>query len=220
MFINRESYVLYGSRRVCVCVPNCWPNVVLGNDMNARSGCPNISYIGELRQYKGPQYGRGTTDKEAFRKTMTVGSVFCSPLPDENIPDGTRLNNNFIVCYDLVKMWKEPFQNPHKLGAKYKVDGETSWHKIGGNVHKMDVKQGTWLVGVKFAKYDETSNAKNGRLYWQWEENKEYAVCYNLAETEEKIQVRNQRDGGGKFSISIAMHDLMRTLDGYDDSGD
>ena len=220
MFINRESYVLYGSRRVCVCVTNCWPNVVLGNDMNARSSCPNISYTGELRKYKGPRYGRGTSDKAAFRKTMTLGSVFCSPLPDEQIPDGTRLNNNFIVCYDLVKIWKEPFENPYKLGAKYKVDGETTWHKIDGNVHRMDVKQGTWLVGVQFAKYDNSSNATNGRLYWQWEKNKEYAECYNLAETEKKIELRNQRDGSGKFSISIAQHDMLRTLDGYDDSGD
>ena len=127
--------------------------------------------------------------------------------------------NNFIVCYDLVKIWKEPFENPYKLGAKYEVDGETTWHKIDGDVHRMDVKQGTWLVGVQFAKYDNSSNATNGRLYWPWEKNKEYAECYNLAETEKKIELRNQRDGSGKFSISIAQHDMLRTLDGYDDSG-
>ena len=109
MLINRESYVLYGSRQVCVCITNCWPNVVLGNDMNAQSNCPNISHTGELRKYKGPRHGRGRSDKAAFRKTMTLGSVFCSPLPDEQIPDGARLNINFIVCYDLVKIWKEPF---------------------------------------------------------------------------------------------------------------
>ena len=171
-----------------------------------------------------PRYGRVTAiTKQAFRDSIKIGSIFCSPLPDrmipEQIPDGTRLNNNFIVCYDLVKIWKEPFENPYKLGAKYKVDGETTWHKIDGDVHRMDVKQGTWLVGVQFAKYDNSSNATNGRLYWQWEKNKEYAECYNLAETEKKIELRNQRDGSGKFSISIAQHDMLWTLDGYDDSG-
>ena len=35
-----------------------------------------------------------------------------------------------------------------------------------------------------------------------------------------EIELRNQRDGSGKFSISIAQHDMLRTLDGYDDSGD
>ena len=44
--------------------------------------------------------------------------------------------------------------------------------------------------------------------------------CYNLAETDEKIEIRNQRDKSGKFSISTAQHDMLRTLDGYDDSGD
>ena len=103
----------------------------------------------------------------------------------------------------------------------YKVDGETAWHKIDGNIHKMDVKQGTWLVGVPFAKYEEdSSNATIGRLYWQWEKNKEYAECYNLAETDKKIEIRNQRDKSGKFSISTAQHDMLRSLDGYDDSGD
>ena len=48
-------------------------------------------------------------------------------------------------------------------------------------------------------------------------EQRVYAECYNLAETEKKIELRNQRDGSGKFSISIAQHDMLRTLDGYVD---
>ena len=41
-----------------------------------------------------------------------------------------------------------------------------------------------------------------------------------LTATEKKIELRSQRDGSGKFSISIAQHDMLRMLDGYDDSGD
>jgi hypothetical protein len=126
MLINREHGVIWAARRVCVCKDNCWPKIILNGDMNGRDGCINIEYTGELKKFASPRYGRVTAiTNQAFRDSIKIGSIFCSPLPDrmipEQIPEGTRLNNNFIVCYDLVKIWKEPFENPYKLGAKYKV---------------------------------------------------------------------------------------------------
>ena len=76
-------------------------------------------------------------------------------MADEEISTrvGGRVRNEFLVCYDLVKIWKTPFQNPHKKNSRYKIDGETLWHKIGGIEHRMDCKKNTWLVGVQFAEY-------------------------------------------------------------------
>ena len=73
---------------------------------------------------------------------------------------------------------------------------------------------------VRHGAFSHGDRLRSSCLYWQWEKNKEYAECYNLAETDEKIEIRNQRDKSGKFSISTAQHDMLRTLDGYDDSGD
>ena len=70
---------------------------------------------------------------------MSVGKIFCSPLPDEEIPQETR-NNNLIICYDLVKIWKPPFKNPYKKGEFYKIGKEKEFHTIDG------VKKIEWIV--------------------------------------------------------------------------
>ena len=146
--------------------------------------------------------------------------MFCSPLPDGMIPEQPGNNNEFLVCYDLVKIWKLPFKNPHKKDSKYKIDGEKSWHTIGGVIHRMDVDKNTWLVGVQFATYiPNNSNVQSGRLNWKWETNREYAECYNLAECDMPIEIREKRGDRTQFSISTATHDVLQTLDGYDDSG-
>ena len=71
---------------------------------------------------------------------------------------------------------------------KYKIDGEASWHKIGGVEDLMDCKKNTWLVGVTFAEY-EKSSVSEGHLKWVWKEQREYAECYNLAEADEEITI-------------------------------
>ena len=52
----------------------------------------------------------------------------------------------------------------------------------------------------------------------------EFVKCmhkrYNLAETESEIEIRTQRSDSDKFSINMDTHDSLRTLDGYDDSGE
>ena len=72
------------------------------------------------------------------------------------------------------------------------------------------------------------SSVSEGRLNWVWTDQKEYAECYNLAETDEEIKITQRRasgrkrrcddDGAVAFSISTETHDMLRTLDGYDDS--
>ena len=79
----------------------------------------------------------------------------------------------------------------------------------------LDCKRNTWLVGVIFAKKEDGNN-----LHWKWNPNKEYAECYNLAETEIEIKIRTKRSAPDEFSISTDTHDILRTLDGYDDSGE
>ena len=148
---------------------------------------------------------------------MTVGKIFCSPLPDEEIPQETRRNNNLIICYDLVKIWKPPFKNPYRKGEFYKIGNEFHTIDIDGEKVKdrMDCKKNTWLVGVIFAKKEDGNN-----LHWKWNPKKEYAECYNLAETEIEIKIRTKRSAPDEFSISTDTHDILRTLDGYDDSGE
>ena len=58
------------------------------------------------------------------------------------------------------------------------------------------------------------------KLQWKWNPKKEYAECYNLAETEIEIKIRTKRGAPDEFSISMDTHDILRTLDGYDDSGE
>ena len=149
-----------------------------------------------------------------FRDSLTVGKIFCSPLPDEEIPQETR-NNNLIICYDLVKIWKPPFKNPYKKGEFYKVGNEKEFHTINGIKDRMDCKRNTWLVGVIFAEKIDGND-----LHWKWNPKKEYAECYNLAETESEIKIRTKRGAPDEFSISMDTHDILRTLDGYDDSGE
>ena len=48
---------------------------------------------------------------------------------------------------------------------------------------------------------------------------KEYAECYNLAECDIPIEIREKRGDNMQFSISSAIHNVLQTLDGYDDSG-
>ena len=87
-------------------------------------------------------------------------------------------------------------------------------------IHRMDVDKNTWLVGVQFATYiPNNSNVQSGRLNWEWETNREYAECYNLAECDMPIEIREKRGDRTQFSISTATHDVLQTLDGYDDSG-
>ena len=91
---------------------------------------------------------------------------------------------------------------------------------IGGVIHLMDVDKNTWLVGVQFATYiPNNSNVQSGRLNWKWETSREYAECYNLAECDMPIEIREKRGDRTQFSISTATHDVLQTLDGYDDSG-
>ena len=86
--------------------------------------------------------------------------------------------------------------------------------------HLMDVDKNTWLVGVQFATYiPNNSNVQSGRLNWKWETSREYAECYNLAECDMPIEIREKRGDRTQFSISTATHDVLQTLDGYDDSG-
>ena len=54
----------------------------------------------------------------------------------------------------------------------------------------------------------------------KWNPKKEYAECYNLAETESEIKIRTKRGAPDEFSVSTDTHDILRTLDGYDDSGE
>ena len=132
---------------------------------------------------------------------------------DEEIPQETR-NNNLIICYDLVKIWKLPFKNPYKEGEFYKIGKEKEFHTIDGVKDRMDCKKNTWLVGVIFAE-----KIDGNKLQWKWNPKKEYAECYNLAETEIEIKIRTKRGAPDEFSISMDTHDILRTLDGYDDSG-
>ena len=91
---------------------------------------------------------------------------------------------------------------------------------VDGVIHRMDVDKNTWLVGVQFATYiPNNSNVQSGRLNWKWETNREYAECYNLAECDMPIEIREKRGDRTQFSISTATHDVLQTLDGYDDSG-
>ena len=58
----------------------------------------------------------------------------------------------------------------------------------------MDVDKNTWLVGVQFATYiPNNSNVQSGRLNWKWETKKELAECYNLAECDTPIEIREKR---------------------------
>ena len=84
----------------------------------------------------------------------------------------------------------------------------------------MDVDKNTWLVGVQVAVYIRNNgNEQSGRLNWKWEMKKEYAECYNLAECDVPIEIREKRGDNMQFSISSAIHNVLQTLDGYDDSG-
>ena len=80
-------------------------------------------------------------------------------------------------------------------------------------------------IHIIFCPRDEQKTTKtcalNCACICKWEKNKEYAECYNLAEIEKKIELRCQHDRSEKLSISIAQHNILRTLDGYIyDSGD
>jgi len=65
---------------------------------------------------------------------MTVGKIFCSPMRDEDIPRrvGGRVGNEFLVCYDLVKIWKAPFQNLHNKNSSTRLTEKRRGIKLVG----------------------------------------------------------------------------------------
>ena len=60
------------------------------------------------------------------------------------------------------------------------------------------------VVSGFIAKYNLTSTSLLSAL----------AMMHDVLETDKKIEMRNQRDRSGKFSISVPQHDMLRMLDG------